>query len=142
MICSRCQGVFLSPVLFCNCTNPLFYTLRSKGSKKALLEGLRFYPEPFASENPFLRKGSSRVLCKTTGSSKNLLIQKTLSGRKCSSRIVESMGIRRSSFSNIQMFSHVSNSILKCRYILNPLNQFILLVFCHSLSLPSFHTIQ
>ena len=57
------------------------YTLRTKGSRRVLPERLRFYPEPFASKEHFLKKGS-RVLCKSRGSIKNLFIQRTPFGRK------------------------------------------------------------
>ena len=50
------------------------YTLRNKGSNKILPEELRFYPEQFASEEPFFEKRVSHV-CKTMGSIKNLFHQ-------------------------------------------------------------------
>ena len=32
------------------------YTLRKEGSLQVLPEGVRFYPEPFASEEPFFEE--------------------------------------------------------------------------------------
>ena len=47
-------------------------TLRNRSSKKVLPEELGFYPEPFASEEPFFFKKKERVPQRFKGSSKIL----------------------------------------------------------------------
>lgn len=103
------------------------FTLSNKGSKRVLPN-----QSHLLLKNPFLTKGFFWGFVRLRVLSKNPL------GRKSSSKIVE-----RSSPSNIQMFTDVSNGILECRRIWSPLNQCILLVFWHRrFQFPSFPAIQ
>ena len=54
------------------------YTLRLKGSKRILSEGLTYNPEPFASEEPFDEEITPQKKRKTKPSIKSLFIEKTL----------------------------------------------------------------
>ncbi len=84
------------------------YILRNKGFKRILPEELRTYPEPFASEETFFEEMVLQgFFVRIRVPLRILFIQRTLCGIKSSSRIVKSMGVKRSSLSYIQMFTHV-----------------------------------
>ena len=60
------------------------HTLRNKGSKKVLVEGMKFYPKPFASEEPIFEENFHEGFLRLR------VPLRTIFGSKSSSRIIES----------------------------------------------------
>lgn len=88
------------------------YILKNKGSNRVLPEGLRLYPEPFASGESLLKKGFFRVFFVILRLPlRTLFIQRTLFARKIFDCESIDFKIPSPSTLDTEMYTHVSNGI-------------------------------